>query len=82
MLENISLNFSDTGFCNCTKRGEGLFEIGKNRKKKSTSPHIYFSCFENFVTHAVFPEHPISCHMVTLDTLLKVSRSRKLFEYV
>lgn len=38
MLENISLNFSDTGFCNCTKRGEGLFEIGKNRKKNLLLP--------------------------------------------
>lgn len=64
----MSLNFSDTVMCNCTKRGECLFEIISWKKKNSTSPHAYLNCFENLMTHAVFPDHPIPRDMVTIDT--------------
>lgn len=81
MLEYISLNFSDTGFVTAQREERAYLKLEKIEKNYS-SPHVCFNCFESFMTRAVFPEHPILCDMVTLDTLLKGSCSRKLFEYI
>lgn len=58
--------------CITAQREESACLKSSVGKKNSTSPHAYLNCFENLMTHAVFPDHPIPRDMVTIDTFWKV----------
>lgn len=82
MLENISSSFSDTVFVTAQREERTYLKSSTERKWKKSLPLPVSILIESFMTHAVLLKHLILCNMFTLDTLVKGSCSRKLFEYI